>query len=186
MSKPKRGKMYAYSGAVVHPKGVPTVRDMAISLMREGRYAGAGRLWYPVGLHTFVVCDLLPDHLKFHGLVHDTPECVTGDLPKPIKTDAIEAFEKMLLKRFYREVFKVPYPNKVDRVEVKAADIRAKYGECHTVGTRILSTIYPQDIEAQALTQVYARKYPVNDLVNPKGKAVKEFVRRYEEYKKLL
>lgn len=187
VKKPKRGKMYAHSGAIVYPgDGVPTVEDMAISLMREGRYAGAGVRWYPVGLHTFVVCDLLPDHLKFHGLVHDTPECVTGDLPKPIKTDAIEEFEKKVMKKFYKLVFKVAYPTKVERIEVKAADTRAKHGECHTVGTRILRTIYPVDIDAQYLTQQYAKKYPVDDLVLADGKAVKEFIRRYHEYKRLL
>jgi hypothetical protein len=187
VNKPKRGKMFSHSGAVVYPgNGTPTVKDMAIALMREGRYAGAGVRWYPVGLHTFVVCDLLPDRLKFHGLVHDTPECVTGDLPKPIKTEAIEAFEKWLLKKFYKRAFRVPYPTKAERAEVKVADNRAKHGESHSVGTRVLRTIYPQDWDAQALTQLYAKKYPVTDLVKENGRAVKEFTRRYKEYKKLL
>src|ERR1700676_2252398 len=76
-----RGTLYTYSGKVGFPEGAPSLLDMAVSLSREGRFAGAGLRFFPVALHSFVVADLLPDHLKWDGLIHDSPEVITGDTP---------------------------------------------------------------------------------------------------------
>ena len=91
-----RGFLYTYSGKLAYPGGAPSLLDIAVSLSREGRYAGAGQRWWPVALHTFVACDLLPKHLQLDGLLHDSPETITGDTPKPSKTDEIETVVAML------------------------------------------------------------------------------------------
>ena len=69
-----RGTLYTYSGKIAFPGGAPSLLDTAISLSREGRFAGAGQRFFPVALHSFVVADLLPPHLQFDGLMHDSPE----------------------------------------------------------------------------------------------------------------
>ena len=109
-----RGTLYTYSGKIGFPDGAPSLLDMAVSLSREGRYAGAGFRFCPVALHCFAVCDLLPDLLKWDGLVHDSPEVITGDTPKPAKTDEIEAFDEELLTSIYKS-FKVRMPSTYDR-----------------------------------------------------------------------
>ena len=81
--------------------GAPSLFDTAIALSREGRFAGAGLRFFPVALHTFVVCDLLPVALQLDGLLHDSPEVITGDTPKPAKSNEIEAFEEELLRAVY-------------------------------------------------------------------------------------
>ena len=91
----QRGNLYTYSGKMSFPEGgAPSVFDTAIALSREGRFAGAGQRFFPVALHTFCVADLLPPKIKFDGLMHDSPEVITGDTPKPAKTAEIEAFKR--------------------------------------------------------------------------------------------
>src|ERR1022692_3448492 len=115
-----RGTLYTYSGKIAFPGGAPSLLDTAISLSREGRFAGAGRRFFSVALHTFVVCDLLGPALQFDGLLHDSPEVITGDTPKPAKTEEIEEFEEELLRANYA-YYGVTFPNSFDRAAVKAA-----------------------------------------------------------------
>lgn len=96
-----RGTLYTYSGKIAFPGGAPSLLDTAISLSREGRFAGAGQRFFPVALHSFVVADLLPPNLQFDGLMHDNPEVITGDTPKPAKTEEIEKFEVELSNAAY-------------------------------------------------------------------------------------
>src|ERR1700722_5116162 len=128
----KRGSLYTYTGKIAHPGGAPSVLDTAVSLSREGRFAGAGLRFFPVALHTFVVCDLLPPELQFDGLMHDSPEVITGDTPKPAKTDEIEEFEEELLHAKYAS-HSVSFPSPNVRSLVKQADNRVMNGEVYTV-----------------------------------------------------
>ena len=84
-----RGVLYTYSGKIAFPGGAPSLLDTAVSLSREGRFAGAGQRFFPVALHSFVAADLLPPIFNSTGLCM-TPEVITGDTPKPAKTDEIE------------------------------------------------------------------------------------------------
>lgn len=180
-----RGKLYMYSGTISYPDGAPTVMDTAISLCREGRYAGAGMRWWPVGLHTMVVCDLLPPRIKIHGWMHDTPECVTGDIPKPSKTEEIEEFEEVLLKQFYAS-WGIPFPTPEERAAVKTVDRRVLYGEVYTVGTQALQQVYPRDPEAEDLVMKYMNLYSYSDMLEAGGRAPIELMKRFREYKDLL
>lgn len=180
-----RGTLYTYSGKVAYPDGAPALVDIAVSLSREGRYAGAGTRFWPVALHTFVVCDMLPDQFKFDGLIHDASECITGDIPKPVKTDDIEVFEKEMLKVIYKS-FGVRYPEPYVREAVKAIDKEVLNGEVYTVGTTALQELYSQSIAAEDLILKYVDKYNYADYLESSGRVPMEFMRRFREYKKLL
>lgn len=185
MESPKRGVLYTYDGAVAFPNGTHRLRNIAIGLSREGRYAGAGLRWWPVALHTFVVCDMLKDKNKFDGLMHDSTEYITGDKPKPTKTDADEALEDQLIHDIYSS-FGVLAPSKDEHKAVKIADKRALYGEVYTVGTTSLQDIYSRDLEAEELVYKYLKEYSYEDCLDAGGRVPIEFMRRFRTYKDLL
>lgn len=179
------GTLYTYSGKIAFPGGAPSLLDIAVSLSREGRYAGAGLRWWPVALHTFVVCDLLPPEAKFDGWAHDTSECITGDIPKPAKTQSIEDFEEELLQANYA-AWGVIFPHPVARSFIKHADKAALRGEVYSVGTQALQEFYPRHEDAEALVHKYVNMYTYADCLEPSGRVPMEFIRRYREYKGLL
>lgn len=176
------GTLYTYSGKISFPNGAPSVFDMAVALSRECRYAGAGMRWWPVVLHTFVVCDMLPNALKIHGLMHDGSETITGDVPKPIKTTAIEAFEKKLTRSIYKNVVQIPEPSPKEKIIIKAADVQALCGEVYTVGTRRLQDEFPRCPEAEELILKYLAEYPPLECIDAGGRAPIEFMRRFRVY----
>ncbi len=180
-----RGTLYTYSGKIAFPGGAPSLLDMAVSLSREGRYAGAGQRFWPVALHTFVVCDLLPPHLKFDGLFHDSPEVITGDTPKPAKTDEIEAFEEELLKANY-EAFHIYMPSEAERAVVKAADRKTFRGEVYTVGNHALQEFNAPCGEAEDLIMGYVDKYTYADYLEANGRVPMEFMKRFRQYRDML
>jgi hypothetical protein len=177
--------LYTYSGKIAFPDVAPSLMDIAISLSREGRYAGAGMRWWPVALHTFVVCDLLPAGLRIHGLLHDSPEVVTGDVPKPAKTNAIELLEETLLKSIYRQ-FSLPFPTEETRGLVKQADRNTFRGEIYTVGTQALQETHVRCPEAEELVYKYVNMYTYEDMLDAGGRVPIEFMRRYREYRDTL
>lgn len=183
MSTNHRGTLYTYSGKMSFPEGgAPSLFDTAIALSREGRFAGAGQRFFPVALHTFVVCDLLGPALQFDGLMHDAPECVTGDTPKPAKTDEIEAFEEELLRANYTS-HGVTFPNAFDRAAVKAADRMAMRGEVYTVGNLWLQPFHEPCPEAEELIFKYVKEYTYADMLEASGRVPMEFMSRFRKYR---
>lgn len=178
--------LYTYSGRVSFPGGAPTLTDIAVQLMREGRYAGAGMRWWPVGLHSFVVSDLLPMRLKFYGLVHDASETITGDVPSPVKTKEIRRFEDALMRDIYKS-FGVPAPTPAQHKVIKKADRAALCGEVWAgVGTQALQDVYPRAPKAEVAVIKYVNMYTYPDCLEVGGKAVIEFIRRFRLYKGML
>lgn len=180
-----RGTLYTYSGAIGFPECAPSITDIAISLAREGRYAGAGTKWWPVALHTFVVCDMLPESLKIHGLLHDSSECITGDVPKPAKTDEIEKFEEEILAAIYKTMG-VRFPEQWERDAVKREDKKALRGEVYVVGTRALRQFHDRCPEAEGLVRLYDWKYDYKDCLDADGAVQADFIRRFHHYKLLM
>jgi len=178
----ERGMLYTYSGKIAFPGGAPSVLDMAISHSREGRFAGAGQRFFPVALHTFCVCDLLGPALQFDGLLHDSPEVITGDTPKPAKTDEIEAFEDELLRANYAS-HGVTFPDDFTRAVVKAADRQVMRGEVYTVGNIWLQPLYDPCPEAEELIFHYVKEYTYEDMLEASGRVPMEFMRRFRQYK---
>ena len=178
-----RGTLFTYSGKMSFPEGgAPSLFDTAISLSREGRFAGAGQRFFPVALHTFVVCDLLPPELQFDGLMHDTPEVITGDTPKPAKTDEIEAFEVELLRAAYM-YHGVTFPDDPTRAQVKGIDRMVMRGEVYTVGNIWLQPLYTPCPEAEELIFKYVKEYTYEDMLEASGRVPMEFMRRFRKYK---
>lgn len=180
----RRGTLYTYSGRINFPGGAPSIMDMAISLSREGRYVGAGLRFWPVALHTFVVCDMLPAPLKLHGLLHDSAEVITGDVPKPSKTDQIEALEVELVRGIYT-THKLTLPTTEEHTVIKEADTKALRGEIYIVGTQALQELYPRCPEAEVLVRKYVAEYNYADMLDAGGRVPIEFMCRYREYRDL-
>lgn len=184
MTAPKRGYYYTYTGRVAFPNGAPSIFDFAVQLSRICRYAGAGTRWWPVVLHTFVVCDLLPDYLKGDGLVHDSPEVISNDIPKPFKTDAIETWEVSMLGDIYNSLGWV-LPTAEEHAIIKKADRDALCGEVYTVGTQALQQEYPRCPKAEELVVKYLEAFPPMECITPDGRAPIEFLRRFWIYSDL-
>jgi hypothetical protein len=180
-----RGALYTYSGKIAFPEGSPSIFDTAIALSREGRFAGAGQRFFPVALHTFVVCDLLPTSLQFDGLLHDSPETITGDTPKPAKTDTIEAFEEELLRDIYAS-HGIYFPDERTRALVKEADRKVMRGEVYTVGNLALQEFYSPCGEAEELIFKYVKEYTYEDMLESSGRVPMEFMRRFRLYRSQL
>ena len=180
-----RGTLYTYSGKIAFPGGAPSLLDTAISLSREGRFAGAGQRFFPVALHCFVVADLLPYAFQFDGLMHDSPEVITGDTPKPAKTDEIEAFEEELLRANYA-FYGVTFPEEHMRAIVKSADRMVMRGEVYTVGNLWLQPFHEPCPEAEDLILEYVKEYTYEDMLEASGRVPMEFMRRFRAYKTQL
>jgi hypothetical protein len=177
-----RGTLYTYSGKVAFPSGAPSLLDTAVSLSREGRFAGAGQRFFPVALHSFVVADMLPSHLQFDGLMHDSPEVITGDTPKPAKTDEIEAFEVELTAAAYRFHGVVP-PTEVQHAQIKVADRMAMRGEVYSVGNIWLQPFHIPCPQAEELIFKYVKEYTYEDMLEASGRVPLEFMRRFRLYR---
>ena len=169
----------------IKPPDVPSVRTVAQCLMRETRYCGNALLWFPVGLHSFVVADALPLKWKFHGLVHDAPECITGDIPHDLKTRKQRVFEDNLMQRFYH-AWGVEFPTIEAQRAVKDADRRSVNAEVwQDCGTYCLREKYPFTSWTAAVAKYHAR-YSYADCLDVGGAAVLEFVRLFDVYKREL
>lgn len=67
---------------------------IAKSLSKICRFNGHVRHFYSVAQHSVYVSRLLPEELKFYGLIHDMTEAFCGDLVRPIKK-VLPAFSEM-------------------------------------------------------------------------------------------
>lgn len=169
----------------IKPDEAPSVLTVARCLMRETRFSGNSPIWWNVGLHSFVVAEMLPRELKFHGLVHDEPECITGDIPHDLKTKEQRAFEDMLMLRFYHSIGVTP-PTPEQHKLVKSADRLAARAEIYAdCGTSCLKRLFPNSDWAGTV-RYYSKKYSYADCLDLDGAAVLEFVRRYDLYKNYL
>lgn len=172
-----------FSGTKVAPEyGAPTVVDMAQSLCRIPRFAGNGLEWFPVALHSFIVADLLPLPLKIYGLLHDGPECVGSDVPRPVKTQQTSDMEDAIFHRILMGLGLPDLSEENHRI-MKLADNQAMVGEVHTLGPIKLRADYPnRNLVAEKMVLAYAKEFPVQDCTGRGSRACHEFVRRFEIY----
>jgi hypothetical protein len=63
--------------------GLP-IGDIAQCLSSQPRWGGAARPWYSVAEHSVMVSRLVPPHLAYSALLHDSEEFL-GDWPSPVK-----------------------------------------------------------------------------------------------------
>lgn len=83
-----------------------TINEVAHALSKLCRFTGQCDRFYSVAQHSVLVSNLLPDHLKMQGLLHDAVEAVMGDMSGPLKRlfpeyKALEhRIEKVILEGF--------------------------------------------------------------------------------------
>lgn len=178
------------SGEWVGPdNGAPSIQDAARSLGKICRYAGHCKEFYSVLIHSFVVGDLTeqgPARLYSH--IHDTSESVISDIPKPFKIPSMEELEARMYSRILRD-WEIEFPEKHVLVQVHQADYEALLGEVWTIGPpklRTLRMFKKRSKRAEKLVRFYQKKYPPHDSIRSDGRAVKEFIARYKQYKTLL
>jgi hypothetical protein len=162
--------------------GVPSAEDLAIALPRIARFSGNGSEWFPVALHTFVVCDLLPGPLKFYGLLHDGPEIVGSDVPSPVKSPVTRRREEVIFQRMIAASGLRQLTTEEEHL-LKWADTAALLAEIYTYGPPALRADYPRRApNVERLIMAYARQYPPMDCITRGGKCGQEFLRRYNAY----
>lgn len=173
--------MLTFTGRQIDAKiGAPSLTDLAVQLGREGRWCGAGRVFFPVLLHVMAVADLLPLKIQIYGLLHDSDEVLTGDVPSPIKPEEIRRTQRTFRLRVYAEIGVKP-PDDKTVAAVKAADIRVRIAEAHVIGPRNAASckeFLPRDRDAEKIVGFYASRYQYADYLEPNGRAVEEFMKR--------
>jgi hypothetical protein len=93
--------------------------------MRLVRFSGAyEKHFWPVGMHTLLVADLLPEELQVDGLLHDGEESCGGDVPRPFKTGEHRSVMAPVTKRLYAHLG-LKLPSKAARKLIHVADMRA-------------------------------------------------------------
>jgi len=114
--------------------GCPSIFDIGTGLSRTPRFAGQTKIWYPVLAHVMTVADLLPDHLKIYGLLHDAGEAVVGDQVSTWKNDATSRDEDVILFRVSQMLgIEYPWGDEIWR-QVKIADRMALRAEASILG----------------------------------------------------
>lgn len=186
--------MITYSGIhVTQEFGAPCVRDIAIQLMRLGRFCGSGEKWWPVGLHSMAVADLVMKRVKGMGesvekvavliaLIHDGEESVVNDVPKPMKTKQQKELGDDVRLRIYDLLGIGPYLETIDQI-VKQADLEICCAEAHHgFGPRGFSQLqnrYEELLTEEAVLAVGEYKnYQYADCLNSNGFWVGFFERR--------
>jgi 5'-deoxynucleotidase YfbR-like HD superfamily hydrolase len=97
-----------------------TIEDIASALSNNCRFSGHLPRFYSIAQHLVNTSYIVPEVHQFTGLMHDTAEAFTNDLPTPLKWEfpvfkELEArIEAAMSKKFG---FEFPYPK-----EIKEAD----------------------------------------------------------------
>ena len=143
---------------------------------------------FPYLLHVFVVSDLVRRELKLAALLHDCTEVWFGDIPSPVKPVIVKRQEKFILHRIFANL-KVRWPLAREWKEIKEADLRARAGEAHALGTDNLRNhrdfAGQRDPEAEAMAEYYHATYNYADCLEENGRAVQLFLRKFESLKKV-
>ena len=174
------------SGTWAGVSEAPSVEDAAAAMGRIGRFAGHGKVFWSVLVHSLIVSDLAAPEAKLYALIHDVTESMISDIPKPFKIPEMEELEARLYFRVLKD-WGLPYPEKHVLAQVHQADFDAFLGEVHTIapsGLRRLGEYRRRCKRAEKLVRQYMKKFPPSDTIWPEGRAVKEFLTRYAKLKK--
>lgn len=187
--QPHTKVVVTYSGALVGRNfGVPTVYDIAVQSMRQCRWSGAVKIWWPVGMHALLTADicikLFPPDYVVYALLHDAAEAIYCDVPGPLKAKDHRDYEHRLLRRIYQSL-NVPQPTEQQSRAVVVCDMLALLGEAvelghqaedHVVNSRVnKNLVLPSQVELACKT---ARRridqFNPLEAINPLGRHVVE------------
>ena len=110
-----------------------TLADIALKLATKNRWGGVLEPPVSVALHSVLVANQLPSHLRIYGLLHDAHEAFIGDITTPLETtfaQMIPGFAAHLanlkhrLDVVIRQALGVPEPTLDARASVHDADLR--------------------------------------------------------------
>jgi hypothetical protein len=132
--------MITYTGRSVWPPDSenftgqpPSWQDIAVGLARQIRFAGQTPRLYSVLPHSIVVANIMPPEHRIHGLLHDAPEAILGDVVTTWKHDVTKHDEAHLLGLIYGD-FGIEYASFEADEAVKLADYAALRAEAHALG----------------------------------------------------
>lgn len=113
------GTMFSY----LYPEAADiTIEHIAVALSNNCRFAGHVRYHYSIAQHAYNVSVIVPAEHALAGLLHDTAEAFTNDLPTPLKV-AIPVFKdlEVRIEMAMAERFGFEFPL---APEVKLADLQ--------------------------------------------------------------
>lgn len=117
-----KGYIGLENGRLVNPFDPPEdiwqdVFGCAGALSKVTRYNGNTTAFYSVAQHSVLLSEAVPSHLVRAALIHDMPEWLIGDLPRPVKElfPEFKELEKELQKKVFK-FFGVPQEH-IDELE---------------------------------------------------------------------
>lgn len=188
------GGVLTYTGSMVGLDfGQPNVVDISVQCMRQCRFAGALREWWPVGMHQMLTADIMnrvlnqPD-LVLDCLLHDAPEAIFGDTPTPVKTAERREQEDKLQARIYLNL-NITLPTPDQHVIIKEADTLALIAEAVELGPpsfyiiieELRGSIHSGMDErnhSQRIMAELCRTFNVMDALNAEGRHVSDYRNR--------
>lgn len=150
-----------------------TIEDIASALSNVCRFSGHLPRFYSVAQHLVNTSRIVPNHLAFDALMHDTAEAFTNDLPTPLKW-ALPIFKELEVKieSAMADKFGFNYPYHDD---VKLADTQMLLLEKKYVKGDKNKWEYYRDVK-------YEHLKPLVDLDSwQPRRAKREFLERYQE-----
>ena len=188
------GGVLTYTGSMVGVDfGQPNVEDIAVQCMRQCRFAGALKEWWPVGMHQMLTADIMDrvlDHtdLVLDCLLHDAPEAIFGDTPTPVKTAERRGQENKLQARIYQSL-NIKLPTDDQQLVIKEADTLALIAEAVELGPPSFYIMIEarrgsirsgmdERIHSQRLMAELYRTFSALDALNAKGRHVVDYRNR--------
>jgi 5'-deoxynucleotidase YfbR-like HD superfamily hydrolase len=155
-----------------------TIEDIASALSNVCRFSGHLPRFYSVAQHLVNTSRIVPAEMAFTGLMHDTAEAFTNDLPTPLKW-ALPIFKELetkiegaMSKKFG---FEFPYPP-----EIKHADtVMLMLEKYYVKEDNSVWPLYEQF--TKQIVEPYRQQVDL-DSWQPR-RAKREFLERYEELK---
>ena len=188
------GGVLTYTGSMVGVDfGQPNVVDIAVQCMRQCRFAGALKEWWPVGMHQMLTADIM-DRVLHHTdlvldcLLHDAPEAIFGDTPTPVKTAERRGQENNLQARIYQSL-NIKLPTDDQRLAIKEADTLALIAEAVVLGSPSFYSMIEERsgsirsgmdkrIHSQRIMAELYRTFSALDALNAKGQHVADYRNR--------
>ena len=175
--------MITHSGVWVDADtGVPPLLDIAVQLGRITRWVGSTKNYYSVLHHSFVcyrIGQTLSDDPKAHlaCLLHDAHECMTGDVPAPVKPTVLIEVQGKIDSRIAASLG-MPGLFIGHAKIVKTADVRALNIEASELLQPMARLFFDLPVASdREILRAVISEYPSHyDYLEESGQAIKDFI----------